>query len=65
MKQIVSWLAVVALIIQVCACIAIGLEIFVATHLNPNIVIIEACFMGVGLIVEIVCVLYRAYLNRQ
>lgn len=65
MKRITFWLAVAAVIIQACACIAMGFEIFTATHLNPDTVIIEAYIMGVCLIVEIACALYRIYAGRQ
>ena len=65
MKRIMYWLAVVATIIQACACIAMEFEIFVATHLNPDAVIIEAYLMGVCLIVEIVCILYRVHSSKR
>ncbi len=65
MKRIMYWLSVVAVIIQACACIAMGFEIFVATHLNPDIIIIEAYLMGVCLFVEIVCILYRVHSSKR
>lgn len=64
MKRIMFWLAVVAVIIQACACIAMGFEIFIATHLNPDAIIIEAYIMGICLIVEIACALYRLYSSK-
>ncbi len=65
MKPIMYWLAVVAVIIQACACIAMGFEIFVATHLNSDVIIIEAYLIGVCLIVEIVCILYRVHSSKR
>jgi uncharacterized membrane protein len=64
MKRIMYWLAVVAVIIQACACIAMGFEIFVATHLNPDVIKIEAYLIGVCLIVEIICNFYRVHSSK-
>ncbi|MCM1055192.1 MAG: hypothetical protein NC394_06690 [Bacteroides sp.] len=64
-KRIMFWLGIVVSIIQVCACIAMGFEIFIATHMNPDAIIIEGYIMGVCLIIEIVCGLYRAYSSKQ
>ncbi|MCM1046275.1 MAG: hypothetical protein NC417_12270 [Candidatus Gastranaerophilales bacterium] len=62
MKRIMFWLGVVASIIFACVCIAMGFEIFIATHMNPDAIIADGYIMGACLVVEIVCGLYRIYI---
>lgn len=46
------WLLIIAVIIQIFACISIGVEIFIRTGLNSDSIIIEASIMGICLIVD-------------
>ena len=64
MKRIMFWLSIIAVIIQIFSCISMGIEIFITPGFNSDAIIIEAYIMGVCLIVEIVCTLYRIYSSK-
>jgi hypothetical protein len=65
MKKAAFVISIIALIIQVFTCIALGIEIFVVSAPNPDTMITEAIIMGICLVIEIICVFYRLYANKQ
>lgn len=64
MKRIMFWLSIITVIIQIFSCISMGVEIFITPGFNSDVIIIEAYIMGVCLIVESVCALYKIYSSK-
>ena len=63
MKKAVLWVQIAVLIIQVVCVVLLVFEIY--GHMNTNNIITEAVILGICLIVNIVCAVYRLCIEKK